>query len=262
MGYHLIAELEENYERFLTRSLAAGSVWTLRSDEGLLSVSAHNGEQSIIPFWSDAAYARRAQKEAPPSGYAVTEVSLRTFLTEALGSFQCDDVLVGPNYTVDMAGLELDPRDVFEEFRDRMTEQQKEAYRECWEKASILTVGHPPEKLQRRVERFGRAVMFDPDASPSTFVRADGPVQIENRSKPGSSFVPLWSSATHAERSRRFCYGHDDSVQVESVSLDDFLSQAERENWTIGVDPTIGLACTDVPPGRLRLLIAEAEAEQ
>jgi Protein of unknown function (DUF2750) len=260
MEWHLIAELEENYDRFVARSLAGGSVWCLDCAEGLLAVTAHNGEQRVIPVWSDAAYARRALIEAPPNGYAVKAIPLQTFLNQTLGNFQCDDALIGPNYTRDMAGVELDPRDMFEEFRSRMTEQQSEDYRQCLATASIVTMGHPVEKLKRRVERFGRIVAFDPNASPSTLVRGDDPVHIDNRSKPGSSFVPLWSSGTQAERARRFCFAPDDPVRVVSVKLDEFLASAERDHWSIGVDPTIGLACMDIRAGDLLALVNEAQA--
>ncbi len=236
----------------------------LACEEGLLAVTAHNGEQPVIPFWSDAAYARRALKEAPPDGYAVEALPLETFLGQTLGDLQRDDALVGPNYTRDMAGLELDPREVFDELRSRMTEQQRERYRGTLETASILTIGHPIEKLERRVERFGRIVVFDPNASPSTLLRGDEPVQVDIRSKPGSSFVPLWSSSATAERARRFCFAPDDPVRVVAVDLEELLSRAEREGWSMGVDPTIGFACIDVAPRAVvaSLRAAEEEAEQ
>lgn len=261
MEPHLTAELEENYDRFVERALNGGSVWALENDEGLLSVTAHNGEQAIVPFWSDAAYARRALEDAPPNGYTVNAVPLEKFLRETLGNFQYDDVLVGPNYTRDMAGLELDPREVFEEFRSRMTEPQRVQYRESLQSASILTIGHPIEKLERRVERFGRIVVFDPDASPSILTRGDDPLRVDVRSKPGSWFVPLWSSADAAERTRRYSYASDEAIQVTEVDLEAFLSSAEREDWQIGVDPTIGLACLEVGAATVVASLTAAEEE-
>jgi hypothetical protein len=259
MGWHLTVEFEENYDRFIRRSLAGGSVWLLQCDEGYLSALSHNGEQSVIPVWSDAAYARRALEQAPSNGFALKAIPLQAFLNQTLGNFQCGDVLMGPNYTRDLAGFELDPREMFEEFRSRMTEQQREEYCECLETASILTVGHPIEKLERRLERFGRIVAFYRDAWPCTLVRGTDPVNIDRSSKPGSSFVPLWSYGDQAELARRFCFDPDDPVRVSGIKLDEFLAKVECNHWSIGVDPTIDLTCMVVRPADVLALVKEAE---
>ncbi len=262
MEPHLIAELEENYDRFIERVLSGGQVWAVKCDDGLLTCVAENGEQPVIPFWSDAAYARRAAKEAPPDdGYVVDSVPLRTFLQNILGNFQRDDVLVGPNYTRDMAGLELDPRDVFEEFRSRMSVEQREEYKECFDAASILVVGHPPEKLEQRIERFARVVAFDENVA-YTLVRDDGPVHVDVRAKPGTSFVPLWSSGKQADQARSFVFDSDKGVTVATVDIGEFLKDAEDQAWSIGVEPTVGLACFERSPSDLLALIKKAEEDE
>lgn len=260
MDGHLGAELEANYRRFVERALIAGEVWALRCEDGLLTCLSENGEQPVIPFWSDAAYARRAAKEAPEDdGYVVDSMPLRTFLQDILGNFQRDDVFVGPNYTRDMAGLELDPRDVFEEFRSRMSPEQCAEYKECFEAASILVVGHPAEKLEGRIKRFARIVAFERNVA-YTLVREDGPVHVDVRARPGASFVPLWSSGKQAERTRSFVFGSDEGITVAPVDIGEFLEAAEEEAWSVGVEPTVGLACFEKSPGDLLALVAKAEA--
>jgi hypothetical protein len=261
MQGHLIAELEENYERFIDRVLEAGVVHVVGTDDELLCCTAHNGDQVIIPCFSDAAYARRALKEAAVEHYEVRQIALDKYLGATLGEFQVDDVLVGPNYTADMAGLELDPRDVFEELCAQMTEEQRSKYRECLEGASILTIGHPVEKLERRIRRFAGVVAFDPDASPSTLVRGDGPVFIDQRSSPGTKFVPLWSSNDQAVRASRFAFGPDEGVSASGIALKEFLARADAEGWLLGVEPTVGLACSVLTAKELLALVEEAERD-
>lgn len=82
MEYHLIAELEENYDRFIERVLSGGQVWAVKCDDGLLTCLAENGEQPVIPFWSDAAYARRAAKDVS----ILWSVPTRQTLKEALAT--------------------------------------------------------------------------------------------------------------------------------------------------------------------------------
>ena len=261
MQPHLGAALEENYRRFVERVLEGGEVWSLKCDDGLLTCVSENGEHPVIPFWSDAAYARTAAEEAPEDdGYVVDSLPLRTFLQDILGNFQRDDVFVGPNYTRDMAGLELDPRDVFEEFRSRMSAKQRAEYKECFEAASILVVGHPSAKLEERIKRFARIVAFEGNVA-YTLVRGEGPIQVDVRARPGASFVPLWSSGKQAEQARSFVFGSDEGITVAPVDVDELLKTAGNEGWSIGVEPTVGLACFEKSPGDLLALVAKAAAE-
>ncbi len=257
MTLHLTAELEENYARFIRRSLEAGSVWVIESGDAYFSCVAHNGDQPIIPLWSDAAYARRALQASGEEGWEVQALPLGRLLGETLGGLQHDDALVGPNYTADMAGLELDPREVFEALRDAMTEEQRAEHAAALESASILTIGHPPEKLERRARRFAAVVAFDPDATPAILVRGDEPVRVENRARPGNYFIPLWSTADQVTRALRYAFGSEEAVR--GVELEAFLAMAETNGWSIGVEPTIGLACQTLSAPELRALLEEAE---
>jgi hypothetical protein len=261
MQAHLIAELEENYERFIERVLKAGVVHVVGNDDELLCCTAHNGDQVIIPCFSDAAYARRALREAAVEAYEVRQIPLERYLGSTLGDFQVDDVLVGPNYTADMAGLELDPREVFEELKSQMSDEQLSTYRACLEGASILTIGHPPEKLERRVRRFAGVVAFDPDASPSTLVRGADPVFIDDRSKPGTKFIPLWSNHQLAVRACSYVFGSNQGVSASGIALKELLARADAEGWLLGVEPTIGIACSVLSAKELLALVEEAERE-
>ncbi len=159
-----------------------------------------------------------------------------------------------------MAGLELDPREVFEEFLSKMSDEQHREYRECLETASILK-GHPIQKLERRVERFARVIAYGTGTGPCTLIREDGQVQIDVRAKPGTSFVPLWSSVEQAERACRFAFDSGDDVRVLRVQLDEFLSSAHDRGWSIGVEPTVGLGCEPKHPREILALVKKAKTE-
>jgi len=256
VSFHLVAELEENYRRFIDRALAGGCVWSLECDDGLLCCTSHDGEQAVLPFWSDAAYARRA--EAAEEGYVVKSIPLATFLKDMLGRFHVDDVAVGPDFTRDLEGLEVDPREVFEAFRARMSEGQRAEYGECLATASIVSAGHPVEKLERRVDRFARVVAAEGGVA-SVLARNDGPVHVDVRGKPGVSFIPMWSSATAAERARLFALGTDTSARVTSVRVREFLPSVAERGVSIGVEPTVGLACAERSARDLLALVEKAE---
>lgn len=256
MTFHQLVELEENCERFFARSVSAGSVWAIQMDGGFLTCVAEDGEHAVIPFWSDAAYARRVLRDPELEGCTAESVPLAVFLRDLLGGYQADDLLIGPNYTEDMAGLELDPREVFEELRERIPAEQRAEYADALENATILTAGHPHEKLQRRIEIFARLAAEGGGAW--TLTEDDRPLSVDIRARPGVSFVPLWSSAEHAERARRFAYAPDRRITVTGVQIDDFLGRAEAERWLIGAEPTVGLAVAEVEPQALLARVRHA----
>lgn len=112
---HRLIEGEENHRRFMKRAIEKGEVYCLEDPErGILSVLSHHEEQSVLPFWSDAAYARRA-RTAEPGGllaYHVMRYPLTVFLHQLLPEFIDAGVLIGPNYTADLAGREVEPREL------------------------------------------------------------------------------------------------------------------------------------------------------
>jgi hypothetical protein len=107
-GYRDTATCKENFNRFLSRVVASGTVWGLKGENGwAIAESNEHPEASVLLFWSDEAYARRAQEEFPQ--HTPASISLFDFLYRWLPGMSGDGVLAGANWTGDLVGLETDP---------------------------------------------------------------------------------------------------------------------------------------------------------
>lgn len=107
-GYRDTATCTENHKRLVSRILKSRTVWGLKGHSGwAVAESNDTPEFSVLLFWSDEAYARRAQQEFP--GYTPIEISLFDFLFRWLPGMSGDGVLAGTNWTGDLVGLEKDP---------------------------------------------------------------------------------------------------------------------------------------------------------
>jgi hypothetical protein len=111
----LAAAAEERHERFLSRVVEAGVVWGLKDaeDQWPVTASTDDEERSVMPFWSDRAYAAQCATEdwAP---YEPTEIPLDLFLDEWLPGMAADGVLVGTNWNVQLIGQESEPLELQE----------------------------------------------------------------------------------------------------------------------------------------------------
>ena len=99
----------ENHQRFIRRVVESGEVWGLRSAEGwVVSSSTHDeGEDaSVMPFWSDRAYAKRAA-QGEWAHYEPTPIPLDKFLNVWLKGMHADGTLVGTNWDARNCGLEV-----------------------------------------------------------------------------------------------------------------------------------------------------------
>ena len=119
----------ESHERFLSRVVASEVVWGIRNELGFQGCPSNENEQrTILLFWSDAAYARRAVAggftDCEPG-----EIPLFDFLFRWLPGMADDKLLAGTNYTGQLHGLELEPLDLQREILIAMSEQQFAAYR-------------------------------------------------------------------------------------------------------------------------------------
>lgn len=239
---------EDSYGRFVGEVLAAGRVWAIAAGRAYLTVVAENDEQSIVPFWSSAARAATALEGAPDGFSDVTTIPLPEFLATTLGRLQEDDVLVGPNYTDDLEGLEIEPRELFETLREQMSDGQRAELAASLEDARLLRVGHPPDKLEARAERFARIVLAEEDTA-FILVREDGPVRIPGE---GAARVPIWSSEELAQRARLFNFAASDAIDVLPVDVRAFLDEAERRSWKLAVEATVDLASEIMDAEELR----------
>ena len=74
------ATVESNFQRFLNRVVHKESVFYLSNRDGVAnSVSYDDDETTILMFWSDRAYAKRANKTLTGE-YSVIEMSLFEFM--------------------------------------------------------------------------------------------------------------------------------------------------------------------------------------
>jgi len=114
MALHLVADMQQNYERFVTRVRESESVWGLKSDDGWAYCPSNEYECDVLLFWSDEAYARRhAVKEW--EDYKPVAIDLDSFIDNWLKGMHNDGVLAGINFNADLAGLEVEPSKLAQE---------------------------------------------------------------------------------------------------------------------------------------------------
>jgi hypothetical protein len=113
----LAAASKERHERFVKRIVAAREVWGLKSEDGwaCTASTAHGSKgRSVMPFWSDRAYAKQCAKE-DWSHYEPTPIPLELFLECWLPGMDSNDCIVGTNWNVHLCGYEIDPPDLKQE---------------------------------------------------------------------------------------------------------------------------------------------------
>jgi hypothetical protein len=113
----LAAASKERHERFVKRIVAAREVWGLKSEEGwACTASTADGreDRSVMPFWSDRAYAKQCAKE-DWSHYEPTPIPLELFLEHWLAGMEADDCIVGTNWNAHLCGYEIEPLDLKQE---------------------------------------------------------------------------------------------------------------------------------------------------
>lgn len=109
-------DFDENYDRFIQEALATGCVWGLESDEGWALCPAHDsGEVDVVPLWSQPEFAQ-AHVADEWQNYRVVPIALEELLDEWLPGMHDDVLLVGPNWNADLAGDEVEPLDLLEDF--------------------------------------------------------------------------------------------------------------------------------------------------
>ena len=104
---------EGRLDRFCTRAAAAGEVWVLTEDEDCAVVESNDYEESeVMPFWSDRAEAERAAT-GDWARYTPNRIALDEFLASYLPALDEDGYLVGPDWTEELEGDEVEPEELF-----------------------------------------------------------------------------------------------------------------------------------------------------
>ncbi len=112
---------EQIYEGFLARAIETGCVWGLECDTGwALSPSSTSEKIDVMPLWSRPEEAQQHCRDEWLS-YRVVPIALEELLDEWLPGMHHDVLLVGIDWNEDLAGEEVEPLDLLEDF-DRVAE--------------------------------------------------------------------------------------------------------------------------------------------
>ena len=122
------ATCDESHDRFIRRVIESEIVWYLNHPDGVAnSCSNEDDETTILMFWSDQAYARRARKNGFED-YEEKSMDLFDFLFRWLSGMSSDGVLAGTNWTGDLIGVEINAYELRKEIESRMPEKIKQKH--------------------------------------------------------------------------------------------------------------------------------------
>ena len=122
------ATVESNFQRFVKRIIESETVYYLSNETGVAeSVSNDDEETDVLMFWSDRAYATRAN-HIFEEDFNETEMELFDFLYRWLPGMSGDNVLAGPNWNGELVGREIDPFELREAIEEEMSSEQLERY--------------------------------------------------------------------------------------------------------------------------------------
>jgi len=112
------AAAEENYRRFIAQVRESGEVWGLRSGPDWAYCESHEYEETdVLVFWSDRAAAQQhAQGEWKQ--HRPVAIPLEEFVDEWLLGMDKDRALVGPNWGLELDGLEVEPLDLADQLSE------------------------------------------------------------------------------------------------------------------------------------------------
>lgn len=127
-GFQDSRTTEANHQRFVERVIGHELVFFLSNSDGLAnSESNYVDEATVLPFWSDRAYAVRAQN-AFSETFDVSELNLFDFLYRWLPGMSQDRALAGTNWDGNLVGKEIDPLDLREEIENHMPDELSRIY--------------------------------------------------------------------------------------------------------------------------------------
>jgi hypothetical protein len=114
--------INDNYEIFIQEVVATGVAYTLKGSEGYVVVASEKfPDGEVIPFWSSEESAKAVCVD-DWSDYEVEAISIEGFVEEWLEGMHEDELLVGPNWTEDLEGLEIEPLVVADEIDSLLDE--------------------------------------------------------------------------------------------------------------------------------------------
>lgn len=109
-----MSNLDENrLDRFCRLAAAAGQVWVLTEGEDCAVVESNDYEEAeVMPFWSSEAAAQQATS-GDWACYTPSPIPLDEFIGSWLPTLDEDEYLVGPDWTEELEGDEVEPEELF-----------------------------------------------------------------------------------------------------------------------------------------------------
>lgn len=118
MSEPLSDDFDDNYQRFIDEAIETGCVWGLEGADGFaLCPSEVNDELDVMPLWSQPEYAQ-LHVVGDWNHYKVVPIALEELLDDWLLGMHEDVMLVGPNWTAELEGDEIEPLDLLEDFEE------------------------------------------------------------------------------------------------------------------------------------------------
>lgn len=118
MSEPLTEDFDDNYDRFIDEALETGCVWALEGEQGFaLCQSTGSDDIDVMPLWSQPEYAKQ-HLTGEWADYKVIPIALEELLDDWLPGMHEDVTLVGPNWTEDLQGDEVEPLDLLEDFEE------------------------------------------------------------------------------------------------------------------------------------------------
>lgn len=112
--------IDSKYNQFVERVAASKLVWGLKSKTGWANAeSAEDEEVSVVPFWSERAYAKICARD-DWKGHAPAEIPLGIFLEDWCMGMAENDTLVGLNWDANMLGKETEALEVVVDILNRL----------------------------------------------------------------------------------------------------------------------------------------------
>lgn len=104
---------ERRLDGFCARAVAGGEVWVLTEGEDCAVVESNDYEESeVMPFWSDRREAERAAT-GDWARYTPNAIPTTEFVEGWLQQLDEDGYLVGPDWSEELEGDEIEPEELF-----------------------------------------------------------------------------------------------------------------------------------------------------
>ncbi len=114
--------IELKYKLFIEKVTATKLVWGLSNKKGWANADSSESEEiSVIPFWSERAYAKACAKD-DWRDYTATEMPLAEFLEAWCTGMASEGILAGVNWDADMFGKEVNALNLALDILNRLKE--------------------------------------------------------------------------------------------------------------------------------------------